>query len=47
MQKIQARKLGELVQHKGVWIPQNAIVPDKDGREQVTEWTLSIGQLLQ
>jgi hypothetical protein len=22
-------------------------VPDKDGREQVTEWTLSIGQLLQ
>lgn len=32
--------------HNGVYIPQWAIVPDKDGKEQVTEWTKPIRELL-
>lgn len=47
MTKIQQWQLGELVYHNNVWIPKNAIVPDKDWKEQVTKWTGPISQLLQ
>lgn len=46
MRQVREWKLGRLVQYNGVWIPENAIVPDKDWKEQVTIWTRPIRQLL-